>query len=201
MLERINIELQVQNSIVPTAYSLSRFKVSGKLPSLHVNLSDTKYQSLMRLIDVCIPNFDQGNAAPAPPAPTTRQANTTFQGLFGQKGIEYTIDEHEDEESKEAKELEAVVTADQARIRDMLILHRLAYAIEQPELLQHVFDLDFQVEDLLATLSKTDSAGVERSLGNASFNNFALGFSMTKYIMKVDVSLRYNHHFEIRDRF
>ncbi|KAG6898100.1 hypothetical protein C0992_005427 [Termitomyces sp. T32_za158] len=57
LLERINIDLQVQNSIVPTVLSLARFKVSGKLPSLRLNFSDQKYKALMRLIDVCIPQF------------------------------------------------------------------------------------------------------------------------------------------------
>jgi vacuolar protein sorting-associated protein 13A/C len=57
-LERTNIDFQVQNSIVPSVFNIARFKVSGKLPSLQVNVSDTKYKSLMRLIDVCIPKFD-----------------------------------------------------------------------------------------------------------------------------------------------
>jgi len=52
------MDFEVQNSIVPTAYNLARFKVSGNLPTLQLNMSDIKYHSLMRLIDVCIPHFD-----------------------------------------------------------------------------------------------------------------------------------------------
>lgn len=94
LLERISIDLQVQNSIVPTAYSLARFKISGNLPSLKVNLSDTKYKSLMRLIDVCIPKFDddENNAIPIPP-PQNRAVSGAFQGLFGSKEMEYIVDE------------------------------------------------------------------------------------------------------------
>lgn len=99
LLERISVDFQVQNSIVPTALNLARFKVSGKLPSLQVNLSDTKYKSLMRLIDVCIPNFGD-DVAPRPP-PLTRQSSTGFHlqsGLFGQSDSEYHIEEEEDQD-------------------------------------------------------------------------------------------------------
>lgn len=106
LLERINIDLQVQNSIVPTAYSLARFKVAGSLPSLSVNLSDTKYKSLMKLIDVCIPKFDDDSdtaaaavVAPAPP-PANRNPSGAFQGLFGQKGEDYTVPLDEDDGEK-----------------------------------------------------------------------------------------------------
>ena len=99
LLERININLQVQNSIVPTAYSLARFKVAGSLPSLSVNLSDTKYKSLMKLIDVCIPKIDARNdAAIAAPPPPNRDPSGAFQGLFGQKGEDYTVPLNEDDE-------------------------------------------------------------------------------------------------------
>lgn len=97
LLERISIDLQVQNSIVPTAYSLARFKISGNLPSLKVNVSDTKYKSLMRLIDVCIPKFDDAEytAAPVLP-PQNRVASGAFQGLFGSKETDYMVSLDED---------------------------------------------------------------------------------------------------------
>ena len=84
LLERTNIDLQVQNSIVPTAYNLARFKVSGHLPSLQVNLSDTKYKSLMRLIDVAIPHFD-GETVGEQPHPSVERPAAAFRlpsGLF-----------------------------------------------------------------------------------------------------------------------
>lgn len=63
--------------------------------------------------------------------------------------------------------------------------------MEQPELRQHVFALNFQVNHLLVTLSKSDGVGGEKLLGDVSFDRFALGFTMAKYDMKVDVNLRY----------
>lgn len=100
LLERIDIHLQVQNSIVPTALNLARFKVSGKLPTLQVNLSDTKYKSLMRLVDVCIPKFE-GDVEKESPPTNTRSISGAFQlssGLFSQPEIEYNIVDDDDDD-------------------------------------------------------------------------------------------------------
>lgn len=62
-MERINLDLLMQNSILPSRAKLPRvikvprFKVSGKLHTLQVNLSDSKYKAIMRFIDIAIPNF------------------------------------------------------------------------------------------------------------------------------------------------
>ncbi len=91
LVERINVDLQVQNSIVPSVLSLSRFKVSGNLPTLQVNLSDTKYKSLMRLVDVCIPKFGDDDAPSA-----SNHATAKFPlapGLFSQGEQEYNLED------------------------------------------------------------------------------------------------------------
>ena len=95
------MDFEVQNSIVPTAYNLARFKVSGNLPTLQLNMSDTKYRSLMRLIDVCIPHF--GDDTPKKPqAPRTPKAEfplsplpPTFPlpGVFRAKETPYTVED------------------------------------------------------------------------------------------------------------
>ena len=105
LLERINIDLQVQNSIVPTAYNLARLKVSGHLPTLKVNLSDTKYKSLMRLIDVAIPKLgDEEEAGRPPPKPLAGpQPKSGFRltsGLFGPTEQEYNVDDEGDKDDK-----------------------------------------------------------------------------------------------------
>lgn len=102
LLERINIDLEVQNSIVPSALNLARFKVAGKLPTLQVNLSDAKYKSIMRLVDVCIPNFDDDAdskkvtlATPATPSVPPRGFQLP-SGLFGTPETEYNVDDAAD---------------------------------------------------------------------------------------------------------
>ena len=108
------MDFEVQNSIVPTAYNLARFKVSGNLPTLQLNMSDVKYRSLMRLVDVCIPHF--GDDAPkkpripeapksefplAPPPPTF-----TLPGVFRAKETAYTVDQASIAEKQEEEEEE-----------------------------------------------------------------------------------------------
>lgn len=103
LLERTNIDLQIQNSIVPSALSLTRFKVSGKLPSLHVNLSDTKYKTLMRLIDVTIPQFGEESERRHKPKPSPPYIDTEpivlplSAGLFSPTGLEYNVDDNQSE--------------------------------------------------------------------------------------------------------
>lgn len=97
LLERINIDLQVQNSIVPSAHNLARFKISGHLPSLQVNLSDIKYKYLMRLIDVSIPHFDDEADVPSRPALSKQKSGApAFRlagGIFGLGEQGYHLDD------------------------------------------------------------------------------------------------------------
>jgi vacuolar protein sorting-associated protein 13A/C len=96
LLERISINLQIQKSIAPTAVTLTQFKVSGTLPSLRVNISDTKYKSLMRLIDVAIPKFED-NATANSSFPSSKGLSTDFQlpTLFGRGDQEYHVGSEE----------------------------------------------------------------------------------------------------------
>ena len=58
LLDRINMSWLAEMSIINNVPNLAKFKVSGHLPELAVHFSDRKYQSLMRMIDITIPHFD-----------------------------------------------------------------------------------------------------------------------------------------------
>lgn len=118
LLERINIDLQVHNSIVPTAYNLARFKVSGHLPALQVNLSDTKYKSLMRLIDVAIPKLGDDDAGQRPPpkplaGPQPKSGFRLTSGLFGPAEQEYNVDDEGDKDEKPEMQASASLDDDE----------------------------------------------------------------------------------------
>ncbi|KAF5375265.1 hypothetical protein D9758_000284 [Tetrapyrgos nigripes] len=182
LLERISIDLQVQNSIVPSAFNLAKFKVSGKLPSLQVNLSDTKYKALMRLVDVSIPKLgdsSQGENA-HPPAPKTPIIFPLVPGgLFGPSEKEYHIDDDDDDDETASPKEEQFFEADDGSSPD-----------NHAELHQHIFELSFQVDQLGAKLSKSGPDGSEIALGNVTFERFDLAFALAKFDMKVDVKLR-----------
>ncbi|KAJ7293574.1 vacuolar protein sorting-associated protein 13 [Mycena rebaudengoi] len=180
LLERVSLDLQVQNSIVPTAFNLARFKVSGQLPTLQVNLSDTKYKALMRLIDVCIPKFGkEDSGATPPPPPLVKNPSSAFHlpsGLFSQAEIEYNVNDSDDSDDEAS-------TAEEDKFFE-------ANDGSRPELHQHIFELNFQVDNLRASLAKTGSDGVEKPLGDVTLQRFALVFALAKFDMKVDVNLR-----------
>ncbi|KAG6813789.1 hypothetical protein H0H92_007201 [Tricholoma furcatifolium] len=169
LLERINIDLQVQNSIVPTALSLARFKVSGKLPSLKINFSDKKYKALMRLIDVCIPKF--GDEEPLPPrssqavGPTSTKFHLT-PGLFGPVEQEYNVEVQGDDKSDEHEDNEDLFFEADDGTSGL------------SEIQQPIFQLDFQVNNLRAAISKTTANGIEKPLGDISFDHFMLAFRL-----------------------
>ncbi|KAG1757583.1 vacuolar protein sorting-associated protein 13 [Suillus lakei] len=182
LLERINIKLLVQNSIVPSALNLARFKISGKLPSLQVNISDTKYKSLMRIIDVAIPNFDDGSDQKPPQmhidtAPLVLPLST---GLFGPVGTEYNVDDDHNEADSEAASTH----------RDDLFFEASDGSLEHPEIRQHIFELDFEVDTLRGAISKSSSDGSEKPLGEVILQQFRLAFSLLKFNMNVDINLR-----------
>lgn len=65
VLERINLAFKAETCIVPTAPNLTRFRILGDLPDLHVHFSDRKYKNLMRMIDIALPKLDSASNAKA----------------------------------------------------------------------------------------------------------------------------------------
>lgn len=61
--------------------------------------------------------------------------------------------------------------------------------VQDPAIHQRIFELDFEVDELRASLAKTGEDGIENSLGNVSFKDFALKFGLAKFDMRVDVHL------------
>ncbi|KAG6381178.1 vacuolar protein sorting-associated protein 13 [Boletus reticuloceps] len=184
LLERTNIDLQVQNSIVPNAFTLARFKVSGNLPSLHVNLSDTKYKTLMRLIDVTIPRFGEESEKSYKPKSSPPYTETESMvlplsaGLFSPTGLEYNVDENQSE------------TELASTNRDDIFFEASDGTSENPELRQHIFEFDFAVDDLRASIARSGPDGREKPLGYVTLQHFRLGLVLLKYNLTVDVNLR-----------
>lgn len=188
LLERININLQIQKSIVPTAVTLAQFKVSGTLPSLQVNISDTKYKSLMRLIDVAIPKFEDNSPSGTLPP---KGFSTDFQLpiLFGRGDEEYHVDYDEYDSSKVESKIEGVFFNAQDRSLQVncpdVVHHYLKLLLQQ-----HIFEVDFKVDNLRAVISKFGKDGSDKLIGDLHLEGFFLTFAMTDFVMKVDLNLR-----------
>ncbi|KAJ2927125.1 hypothetical protein H1R20_g9964, partial [Candolleomyces eurysporus] len=185
LLERINISFQIQKSIVPTAVNLSQIKVAGTLPSLQLNLSDAKYHSLMRLIDVSIPKFDnEVVAGPTLKASDRSDSVTKYQlptNVFRVAETEYHIEDDDDDDE--------AADNDDSEAKDEFFEAESGIN-EQAELHQRVFEMEFRVGTLRAALFKSSTDGVERPLGELTLQEFALTFGLAKFNMDVDVNLR-----------
>ncbi|KAI0724570.1 vacuolar protein sorting-associated protein 13 [Cerioporus squamosus] len=197
LLERTNFDLQVQNSIVPTAYNLARFKISGHLPTLQVNMSDTKYKALMRLIDVAIPHFDdeaEPRAYSAPRQSTTqRHASGAFKipaGFFGASTDEYAIETDDEDAQSVVRAPQKPETPQEQGEGDEEFFEADPGTATDPALHQHIVEIDFSVDTLRASLYKSAPDGTEKSLGDLALQGFALDYAMEKYVMKVGVNLR-----------
>ncbi|KAI8995643.1 vacuolar protein sorting-associated protein 13 [Trametes punicea] len=198
LLERTNFDLQVQNSIVPTAYNLARFKIAGHLPALQVNMSDTKYKSLMRLVDVSIPNFDDAEQAPdraslaQKPSTSQRSPSNAFKipsGFFGPTSEEEEYAIETDDEDQAAAKPERHTPPERDDENDEFF-EADPGTISNPALHQHTVEIDFKVDTLRATLSKSSPDGTDKLLGDVAFQGFGLLYAMEKYVMKVDVNLK-----------
>lgn len=208
------MDFEVQNSIVPTAYNLARFKVSGNLPTLQLNMSDTKYRSLMRLIDVCIPHFGDDapkklqvprvpkNGFPLSPLPPT----FPLPGVFRAKETAYMVEDQssiaeKNEEYGRGEEL-LEVSSDNTDVslpsRPFCCGLTNEKKCKSPKIHQHTFEFNFQVQKLRAALFRSTSDGTERSLGDVTFERFALAFALAKYDMSVDIDLRFVAHCSVR---
>ncbi|KAG9102497.1 hypothetical protein FRC06_001944 [Ceratobasidium sp. 370] len=182
LLERINLDFAVQNTIVPDAVNLAKFKVSGKLPELKVNLSNQKYKGLMRIVDIAIPNFGDdaemtaSQTKPKPKKESARPPLSIPSNLFS-RVAEYEIDEVDVETSSSTSQDQDFFEAEDGEPADL-------------QLHQHIVEFSFAVEKLQASLYKTAPDGTEKLLADTILEGFALQFVMAKFNMNVDIVLR-----------
>ena len=202
------MDFEVQNSIVPTAYNLARFKVSGNLPTLQLNMSDIKYRSLMRLIDVCIPHF--GDDAPkkpqVPQAPKSEfllsplPPTFALPGVFRVKETAYTVEDQASITGNKGEEEDNDEVFFEASSGDTDVSSPSSsffrgfnneQKYKNPKIHQHTFELNFRVQKLRAALFRSTGDGTERPLGDVTFERFSLAFALAKYDMSVNIDLRF----------
>ncbi|GAA6031882.1 hypothetical protein JCM8097_003317 [Rhodosporidiobolus ruineniae] len=195
ILERTSLKFLAQNCILASAPNLTRFKVSGSLPSLQVNLSDRKYKSLMRMIDVAVPKFGDDNPDNAPSSRPSLEAaprHTSFAqsrsrvprddddhlSVGGETDSERGDEEESDEEDVKSGKDQFFDTED--------------IADGNQNIHQKTFEFSFAVDRVQASIfrSNPDPTKPDRLLVNAVLEGFQLEFALRPYDMSVDVLLR-----------
>ncbi|TVY26507.1 Vacuolar protein sorting-associated protein [Lachnellula hyalina] len=191
IVEKINIDFTVETSIIPKAPNLTKVRISGHLPILHASVSDKKYKSLMRLIEVAIPNLDkedepsqssaQEKAVARPRAQSSisnkldktnqRDASTSFK--FSTQEAIVIQDESDDDDEHEFEDASTGSPNDDLKIQ------------------QRNFELKFEVDRLQGSLFRSDPEGKkpDQLLVELVADNFALDLCVRPYDLIIDVSL------------
>ncbi|GJJ09687.1 hypothetical protein Clacol_003911 [Clathrus columnatus] len=184
IVERINLQLLLQNSILPSrvrlpaTISIPRIKVSGRLPALQINVSDRKYKTLMRFIDTAIPTLGQTEPSHLQ---NVQLDNHTTPNILKPSGfflsdqvIDYPLEDGNEEASPEDNDVFMDAEDDSS----------------QRGIKPQNFVLNFEVDRLEALVSKTDGNGVETELGDLRLENFRLGCEAEDFKVNVDIALR-----------
>ncbi|KAK5086299.1 Vacuolar protein sorting-associated protein 13 [Lithohypha guttulata] len=184
IVERINMEFLLENSIIPKDPNITKLRITGTLPVLHAAVSDKKYKSLMKLIDVAVPKFD---AEDEPSVESTQQVDrpTTMADMRAkrksvqllERPVEIAIDHESDTEESEPT---APVETDQQDGEKPTNIH------------QRNFELKFVVEKLQASLSKAneDPSKPDQLLAELVAERFQFDFYLRPYDMVAEVVLQ-----------
>ncbi|KAI9888280.1 MAG: hypothetical protein M1814_000770 [Vezdaea aestivalis] len=192
IIDRINIDFVVEVSILPKAASLTKFRVTGKLPLLHASVSDSKYKNLMRLIDVSVPKFDQDGPEPlTPPAEEKTVVPSTPQQQPSQPGSK-RFSSSFDLSKKEAKNIieddDDIASAKNEKFEDAVDVS----ADESLKIQQRNFEFNFQVDELRGSLYRSDPDEKEpdKLLVELVAKYFAFGFTLRPFDMTAEVLLK-----------
>ena len=197
VVDQINVDFVVETSILPKAPNLTKLRVSGHLPMLHAAVSDSKYKSLMRIIDVAIPKLGHHGpetVASGPPVEekekearprlvsTTssrsrrksqrhRRQSSAFQ--FLQPHTAVILEDIDDEEEDDFEDAEDGTDGQHLKIQ------------------QRSFEFNFKVDTLKGSLYKSDPNRTQPDalLVELVAERFDLAFYTRTYDMAAEVSL------------
>ncbi|GAA5849449.1 hypothetical protein JCM5353_001982 [Sporobolomyces roseus] len=194
ILERTSLKFLAQNCIINDAPNLTRFKVSGSLPSLQLNISDRKYKSMMRMIDIAIPHFnsDAEKTVTTRPALQPAARHTSFAQSKSK------VPQHEDDDELRVDEDTASEGSDDEVEEDKEedgkdeFFDTPDIADGKQNIHQKTFEFTFSVDRVQASIfrSNVDPAKPDRLLANTVLEGFKLEFGLRPYDMSVDVLLR-----------
>ncbi|KAH7368024.1 vacuolar protein sorting-associated protein [Plectosphaerella cucumerina] len=195
VVDQINVDFVVETSILPKAPNLTKLKVSGHLPVLHVSVSDSKYKNLMRIIDVAIPKFGadkeqpqgriQGSASPRQrPRLTSSASNKSRKGHERRKSSQFPFLQPQTAIVLDDAELDEDDPDDFKDASD-------GGGNEQLKMQQRSFEIKFKVDTLKGSLyrSDVDKKRPDQLLVELVANDFDLEFYIRPFDMAAEVSL------------
>ncbi|POS86544.1 hypothetical protein EPUL_002626 [Erysiphe pulchra] len=187
VVEKTNVDFMVETSIIPKASNLAKIRVSGRLPLLHVSASDKKYKSLMRIIDVAIPKFEEAENKSNEMDITSTSRNQINILKFGesQKNLDYIDFQPDIQDSITNRVVSHNESSKALNIAKEEVNENL-------KLQQHNFVLNFEVDRLQGSLFRSGIEGhsPDQLLVELVAEKFALKLVVRPFDVKIDTSLR-----------
>ncbi|KAK6825944.1 vacuolar protein sorting-associated protein 13 [Apiospora arundinis] len=187
IVEKINLDFTVAMSILPKAPNLTRMKIAGHMPVLHAAVSDTKYKSLMKLIDVAIPKFGGDEQQNQVQQPTQRPRLLSTASSRSRRSHKVTPTNDLFMTQQSAVIIDDDIDDDDDNFEDAPDgSHN-----QQLKMQQRSFEFKFAVDKLQGSLyrSDPDGKGTESLLVELVAENFDLEFFMRPFDMAANVSL------------
>ncbi|KAK3385903.1 hypothetical protein B0H63DRAFT_473802 [Podospora didyma] len=188
VVDKINVDFVVEMSILPKAPNLTKLRVSGHLPVLHASVSDAKYKSLMRIIDVAIPKL----GADQTPSPGSRPPN---RPRLSSRASSRSQKKHDRRPSASllpfTTQQQAIILKDDDLDDDEFVDAKDGSANEQLKMQQRSFEFKFAVDKLKGSLyrSDPDRKRPDQLLVELVAEDFDLEFYLRPYDMAAEVSL------------
>ncbi|KAA1090635.1 hypothetical protein PGT21_008107 [Puccinia graminis f. sp. tritici] len=204
LIERISMSFNVFNCMVDNAPNLTRFKVQGDLPELRVNFSDRKYNIVMSMIDVALPNFkDESETEKA--SENDKHKETALKAPINQNKLAR-------KPKKQSFRMPAFFSHEASLTYDLGDEERPPHHVrevtnpgeddeffEAPDLSQaeqtvnfrqNNFQLQFTVGKLIVAISKTHpESGEESRLVDSVLEGFYFGLSLRNFDLVVEITL------------
>ncbi|ORY51917.1 hypothetical protein BCR33DRAFT_712120 [Rhizoclosmatium globosum] len=166
-LDRADITFEVKLSILPKLANHVRTIISGKLPRLHMNISDRKYKSFMKVLDI-----------------VTRRSQIT-PSLNPSAKAEWTDSHQSDLLVPVDDDDESFFDAEEDIDRPPSQL-----GSENPDTV--LFKFDFEIGQVSASLKKSDvdPTKISRTLADLKISEFKINYQQRPLDYKVDIQIR-----------
>ncbi|KAJ3192438.1 hypothetical protein HK101_006567 [Irineochytrium annulatum] len=168
-IERVDMAFNLEMCILPKLANHVRMAVAGNLPRLHVNLSDRKYKTIMKILDLV---SSRSGSEVAVPAVSGNQMEWNFTAP---NMADLIVDDVDDSFFDAEETLDAAGPAS---------------AVESPN--KVLFRFSFEVGQVSASLKKSDKNAnlPELSLADLKIAGFDLQFRQRPYDMNVQIKIK-----------
>lgn len=194
VIQRIDMTFIVELCILQRASQFTKFKISGHLPLLSVNISDAKYKVLMRMIDLILDSISNDDSKESAPIETQQQRKQSLfltQPNWNNKD-ELVISDTESEsssspswrsQSQQSVDTNTTTLATPSSATGPFALMSNHYQHED-------FRFTFTVDKVSATVHEASDEGDDKLLCELILETFHLDFVSRPYDMVVNVSLK-----------